>query len=174
VFDFNFSKSIEIPDFKFQIKSNFKAEVVNESCSSSYIKFSNLSTNGTNFKWDFGDGTNSEENSPLHYYKSKGEFEVSLLVQNQKCRETSSQKIDFVPISFPNLITNNGDGLNDFYRIDGLNQPIFLEAFNRWGEKVFSAESYQNNWKPSQPGSYFVYLRFANGESCSDWILVNN
>jgi gliding motility-associated-like protein len=45
-----------------------------------------------------------------------------------------------------NLITPNGDGDNDFLRIDGLNLvgTNTVEIFNRWGTKVFETSNYNN------------------------------
>ncbi|MEM2878128.1 MAG: family 16 glycosylhydrolase [Candidatus Hadarchaeales archaeon] len=44
--------------------------------------------------WDFGDGTTSTENAPVHQYTSPGEYTVSLtLIDSEGKRETSSRKI---------------------------------------------------------------------------------
>jgi len=56
----------------------------------------------------------------------------------------------FVPdnVLLPNIITADGDGKNDLWilnykiNLDGSN----LIIFNRWGETVYEAESYANNW----------------------------
>jgi gliding motility-associated-like protein len=62
----------------------------------------------------------------------------------------------------PNIITPNGDGENQFLVFENLDlfpQPK-LEVFNRWGNKVFESDNYQNNWSPSElnPGVYFFTL----------------
>ncbi|HLP52499.1 MAG TPA: gliding motility-associated C-terminal domain-containing protein [Chitinophagales bacterium] len=56
----------------------------------------------------------------------------------------------FVPdnILLPNIITANGDGKNDIWR---LNPKINLDGseliiFNRWGEMVYESENYTNDW----------------------------
>ncbi|MCK9255340.1 MAG: PKD domain-containing protein [Bacteroidales bacterium] len=46
------------------------------------IQFINQSENGETYLWDFGDGTSSDEENPLHIYTQNGEFTVSLYVQN--------------------------------------------------------------------------------------------
>ncbi|MCA0132389.1 gliding motility-associated C-terminal domain-containing protein [Winogradskyella alexanderae] len=46
-----------------------------------------------------------------------------------------------------NLISPNGDGLNDVFVIDGI--TLFdneVKIFNRWGNKVFETRNYQNDW----------------------------
>jgi len=51
-------------------------------------------------------------------------------------------------IVLPNVITPNGDGKNDVWKINpkldltGSN----LVIFDRWGEKVYEAENYASNW----------------------------
>lgn len=46
------------------------------------VAFQDESTGPVNsWKWDFGDGTNSEEQNPLHAYKRPGDYDVVLEVQ---------------------------------------------------------------------------------------------
>ena len=51
-----------------------------------------------------------------------------------------------VEFTFPNVITPNADGINDFFKIDNLPQNTEVVILNRWGNVVFSSENYQNNW----------------------------
>lgn len=44
--------------------------------------FTNTSTNGTSYLWDFGDGATSTEENPSHVYQSAGTYSVSLTVTN--------------------------------------------------------------------------------------------
>jgi gliding motility-associated-like protein len=54
--------------------------------------------------------------------------------------------------ALPNIITSNGDGTNDFFVIDEAsifpNNHLYL--FNRWGEKIFEQEGYQNTFEGSR------------------------
>ena len=43
------------------------------------ISFSNCSTNGESYLWDFGDGTTSTDANPTHSYTSYGNYTVSLI-----------------------------------------------------------------------------------------------
>lgn len=62
----------------------------------------------------------------------------------------------------PNVITPNGDGLNDKFVILGLSaypgSPIMI--YNRWGNMVFQSSSYQNDWtgKGLNDGTYYYIL----------------
>ena len=65
----------------------------------------------------------------------------------------------------PNIITPNGDGINDIFKIKGLHSGWHLEIFNRYGTRVFSSDNYQNDWtaKGIKDGVYF-YIMEKNGE----------
>lgn len=45
-----------------------------------YVQFINTSQNATSYYWDFGDGYTSTEKNPIHQYKSKGVYSVTLKV----------------------------------------------------------------------------------------------
>ncbi len=46
------------------------------------VQFTDLSENATDWTWDFGDGTNSTEQNPMHTYTSAGSYTVNLTVSN--------------------------------------------------------------------------------------------
>ncbi|RYD95296.1 MAG: tandem-95 repeat protein, partial [Sphingobacteriales bacterium] len=70
---------------------------------------------------------------------------------------------NFIGITVPNLFTPNGDGINDVFEIRGLNQyqSNELQIVNRWGNEVFRAKGYQNNWTGEglNEGTYYYLLR---------------
>ena len=70
---------------------------------------------------------------------------------------------NFIGITVPNLFTPNGDGINDVFEIRGLNQyqSNELQIINRWGNEVFHAKGYQNNWTGEglNEGTYYYLLR---------------
>ncbi|MFT4535737.1 MAG: PKD repeat protein [Saprospiraceae bacterium] len=55
----------------------------------STISFVSTSTGVITYSWDFGDGTTSEEENPIHTYGSNGTYEVILTVTNQ-CGEVET------------------------------------------------------------------------------------
>jgi gliding motility-associated-like protein len=82
------------------------------------------------------------------------------------------------PITVPNLVTMNADGLNDVLFIDNLHlyHHTSLKILNRWGQEVFQSNDYQNNWP--EPGSkltngtYFYQLKLQNGFTQKGWVQV--
>jgi len=73
-------------------------------------------------------------------------------------------KVNVVPF-IPNVITPNGDGKNDSFKILGLHPNSSLTIMNRMGEILFETENYDNSWggqyKGSllQPDTYWYILK---------------
>ncbi len=52
------------------------------------------------------------------------------------------------PLAPPNVITANGDNINDFFIIGNLfdYDRVHLTVFNRWGNVVYENKDYKNDW----------------------------
>lgn len=158
-----------------------------------YINFSfnNLSIDSiavTNFFWDFGDESpTSELPTPQHQYNEEGTYNVLLTVNNpQGCDTVYTKEVKVLPVKLmiPNVITPNGDHINDFFIITedpgGTDIPTLKSAewenfkplsiyykktnlviFNRQGRIVFESSDYQNNWDGGnlKDGVYFYVLQ---------------
>ncbi|MCR9173486.1 MAG: gliding motility-associated C-terminal domain-containing protein [bacterium] len=80
-------------------------------------------------------------------------------------------------IVIPGGFSPNGDNINEIFIIEGLDAypDNILTIFNRWGDVVFEAAPYQNNWDGTSsvsgvlfgdklpPGTYFYILDLGNG-----------
>jgi gliding motility-associated-like protein len=68
--------------------------------------------------------------------------------------------------AIPNIITPNGDGTNDYFIINDAYSQLHntLIIINRWGNKMFEASPYLNNWngEGASDGVYF-YLYYPTG-----------
>jgi gliding motility-associated-like protein len=55
---------------------------------------------------------------------------------------------ELIPIIVPQLITPNGDGKNDTWIIQNIQQypEIKVWVYNRWGNLVYQSQPYQNDW----------------------------
>lgn len=103
-------------------------------------------------------------------------YDTTLVKVRDDGREISYYYIDMVelcevprpPLNVPNIITPNGDGVNDVFDIQGLYPGSSLYIYNRWGTEVFRSSNYANNWQgetktlnmPSQlsEGVYYYIL----------------
>jgi len=63
----------------------------------------------------------------------------------------------------PTAFTPNGDGENDLLKVRGNNfSQVYLEVYNRWGEKVYEAKDSNTGWDGTYKGvllnsEVFVY-----------------
>ena len=128
--------------------------------------------------WTFGDGANSAQENPTHIYGTEGEFTVTLVVRDvNECTDTTSRTYTIAnSVAVPNSFTPNGDGFNDMFVIQGLDAfpDSKLLIFNRWGNEIYAANAYTNNWDASsQPdGVYFYVLELSSGEKINGDVTV--
>ncbi|MES2760564.1 MAG: gliding motility-associated C-terminal domain-containing protein [Bacteroidota bacterium] len=113
------------------------------------IAFADQTSNASQWSWNFGDGSTSTSQDPSHTYSGSGTYTVVLNVTNSTgCSNSAVQVIEIMDdIIVPNVITPNGDGINDLFTIktSGL-KDYQLNIFNRWGTKVFSSSSANAHW----------------------------
>lgn len=125
--------------------------------------------------WSFGDGTGSNDSTIIKTYSEPGNYVVTLVVTNTDgCISTITQTIEVKPsgvienISIPNIITPNGDNMNDELKIDDAftNCNEFeIQFFNRWGNKVYTQTKGSLPFpggKKLEAGVYFYVLTSGN------------
>jgi gliding motility-associated-like protein len=74
----------------------------------------------------------------------------------------------------------NGDGNNDYWRIEGLQHypKHSIEVFNRWGNRVFRTKDYKNDWGGNwqqndlPSGTYFYIIEDGEGKFYSGYIQI--
>lgn len=84
-------------------------------CGNIPVNFANTSTGtqaGTNFTWNFGDGSPvSNVQSPTHNYNAGGTFNVTLTVTNGPgCSDVANATVTTLPIPNPAIAGDDGDG----------------------------------------------------------------
>lgn len=85
-----------------------------------------------------------------------GEDEIEVVFRDQS----------FDPSRIPNVITPNGDPLNQFFVVPlEFSDRLILQVFNRWGQKVYKNNDYKNDWDADglPPGVYFYTLKSGCG-----------
>lgn len=69
--------------------ANFTSSGTNSCTTPHTVNFTNTSTNGTSYSWDFGDGSTSTAASPSHTYTTAGSYNVRLITTNiDGCKDT--------------------------------------------------------------------------------------
>jgi gliding motility-associated-like protein len=73
-----------------------------------------------------------------------------------------------------NVITPNGDGLNDVFEVKALYSNTSLYIFNRWGNLIYETNDYRNDWdaKGQPAGVYYYIFRRPNGDECRGVVTV--
>ncbi len=140
------------------------------------VTFTNSSTGGTNYSWNFGDGGPVDNSlNPSHTYTGPGTYTVMLIVYNGNpaCADTVYLTVivmdecgDNGSFFVPDAFSPNGDLANDklFVRGDGISEILF-QVFDRWGEKVFETTDYTLGWdgsfkgKSLDPGVFVYHLK---------------
>jgi PKD repeat protein len=144
----------------------FKSDSVG--CSPLDVKFTNLSTSGESYLWDFGDKTFSSEKNPSHTYHIPGVYLVTLTVTNYSGQSTFKGTI---------TVYQNPSAIFNIYPTEVINnsQVVVFTNFSKYGvswlwdfgDKTTSTE--ENPWhKYESEGSYYVILTVSSKDGCLD------
>ncbi len=142
--------------------------------------------------WLDGDGN---ETDSFFLPQSLGSFTRIYRVESEECGvlETTVEIIVteteclITPLVIPQGFSPNGDGVGDFWVIQGLeNFPNnVVKIFNRWGAEVFSSRPYNSDWNgraqsgvnagaPLPVGTYFYILDLGDGsEPRKGYVFLN-
>lgn len=134
-----------------------------------------LGPNHDSYRWS--DGVNAQQrNLPEGSYA----LEVITQVNDTVCYQFNDQiEVREWGITLPNIITPNGDGLNETLTVNGL-EPTYqlkLEVYDRWGTRVFRDNDYQNDWQvPADlvEGTYYYWTEVP-GFNCTQvkgWLMI--
>ncbi len=145
------------PDAKFLIGN----QIVNGL--STNMAFIDSSKYSVTWFWDFGNGSTSTQQFPNTTYIANGTYTVTQTITDQfGCPDSYSlavrinNLVNDVTQLIPNIISPNGDGKNDYWRLDFIDvfyPAAEIEIFNRWGESIFRSTGYSNAWDGTYRGS---------------------
>ena len=133
--------------------------------------FNSNAKNQTKVEWNFGDGQFSTELNPVHVYATAGKYKVTLMLiskDNEVYEETktieikTSSSID----NIPNVITPNGDRINDQFVIKTTDIETFTIVINdQFGNKIFESNDQNFAWDGTnmngdlvEKGMYIYYI----------------
>jgi gliding motility-associated-like protein len=141
-----------------------------------------LSSPGTG-EWSLisGSGHIADIHSPTTMVTelSVGENIFLWKTKNGNCEAAAHVKITVFSLFIPSVITPDGDGKNDYFKISESEDRVSLIIFNRWGNEEYTNTNYSNNWDgrnnrgaelPSD--TYFYILKFGNGKIYKGSVLI--
>jgi len=130
-----------------------KADVLDPS-----IRFIQQSTDADFYSWNFGDGTVSNEATPVHLFPDTGRYQVCLKVSTTYgCTDFVCDNFTILPVPVfyaPSAFTPDGDQRNDRFKIITTYTKEFrLEIFDRWGELIYSGTDSEEGWDGTYRGT---------------------
>lgn len=135
------------------------------------VNFQNLSTGGTGYEWDFGDGTTSSLFNPVHVYSDTGNYTVRLVVTNSSgCTDTLT-RLAYIRIHTPVLtpLINPNEGcrmLNVNFQANSSSLDGITSWFWDFGDG--NTSNLQNPNHLYDSGSYSIKLRIITTQGCID------
>jgi len=165
------------------------------------VNLINTSTGGDKFDWDFDDDNNattySSNPNVSHAYTDSGTYTIQLIAfNNLGCSDTTEQ-VKRISLKIPNVF-NPGSGtaensvfyIGDFYldTLDLTGAVLELVVFNRWNEKVYENDHYEdcdpfnapgNCWDGTdlkgnelQTDTYFYVLNLNNQSAVNGYVMI--
>lgn len=144
------------------------------------VQFNNNSTTSTGNSniqswWYFGNGstaTFTQTQNGQATYNAPGIYTVVLIVKKGTCTDTMKKTVRVeLPsqMEVPNIFSPNKDGVNDVFRLIASSlSEVYVVIFDRWGNRVYEAESNTGNFawdgknmqgKDCADGVYFYIIK---------------
>jgi gliding motility-associated-like protein len=111
---------------------------------------------------------------------ANGVHAVFVRIKDKICSVSTST---FTIFEIPNVITPNGDNVNDTWKIEGIEvyKGSAVKVFNRFGETVYSTIISSNfEWdgklsgRPLPTGNYFYIINLSDGRVLTGNLLIKN
>jgi gliding motility-associated-like protein len=114
---------------------------------------------GTLYRWQDG------STNPLYLATKPGRYRLEVrspagcVARDSVDVRASLAASDCPPVLIPNIITPNGDNVNQCFVLQGLIASDWqVIIFNRWGKEVYRKVHYDNAWSAEQlPGGLYFY-----------------
>ena len=161
----------------------FDYEITSEGENEMEITFINRSAGAESYRWDFGDGNESQEENPVHVFDSSGVFEVTLNAQNGSCASALGKTVAIFLTSTPSLqlpeslkvFPNPTNGQVNLQSDDPSIWPLQIRIFNASGqglEQITLNGSNAIDLTAFPPGVYFIGLHNEHGRWLTRIVLV--
>jgi gliding motility-associated-like protein len=144
------------------------------------IQFSNMTTGGISYLWNFGDSNTGAGQNPSHEFVKPGIYKVTLVATAANgCTDTvavSDTLINYnAAVITPNAFAPASGGLNQLFKPDVLCTAAanyLFRVYDRWGELVYQSTDPTQGWsgnyngKPEPVDVYVYYIEVTCG-TCS-------
>jgi gliding motility-associated-like protein len=146
-------------------------------CRNVPIQFTDTSNFAATWFWEFGDGTTSNQQNPLHTYTTNGTYTVKLTVSINGCVDTET-KTAYVIVTDPVQFTFSADDSSDCYAPFDVNftsnttsgATSYLWNF---GDSTTSTQANPSHTYTSE-GSFSVSLSVTNASGCVNTKVYSN
>lgn len=134
------------------------------------IDFTNLSLNGLDFHWDFGDGLTDTTFSPSHTYASPGTYDVCLIVTNDCDSDTLCQQFIMTGVGLETVNQNLSIYItqNDIRIVRTGGSVAEVLVMDLSGRKLLFYETEESNFVISKSllpkGVYIINIRDESGQ----------
>jgi gliding motility-associated-like protein len=154
-------EDINIPGPTLSIEYNLQKDTV---CTGDQVKLTATTSGDATFLWD------NDSDNPERWVTPPGIYWVR--ADEGLCLSTDTLQLwagDCAFMSYPNIITPNGDGDNDtFIPINVWYVTDFeIQIYDRWGKEVYNATQYAEGWdgnnlngKEVADGVYFYMIKY--------------
>jgi len=137
------------------------------------VAFTNKTQGGTQYQWDFGDGSISSEENPTHIYQSPGQYTVTLIANNTSNCQDSAIKVNLIELGPPEIKSIQNLPFEGCVPQTINLSPVIVSGepvttYNwDFGDGTFSTEAAPTHTY-SKPGAYNLTLAVATATGCSD------
>lgn len=157
--------------------TNFTATPASGCENNNTIFFTNTSAGAVSYIWDFGDGTSSTLQNPVHSYSAPGNYTVKLIATNGfNCSEIET-KTNYITIhSKPNASLTSAFSSScdstDVFSFSGSGTGVTNWQWNFGDGSVSSQQNPAHVYNST--GSFNVTMIATNNFGCSDTVVQNN
>ncbi|MDD4209578.1 MAG: gliding motility-associated C-terminal domain-containing protein [Bacteroidales bacterium] len=150
--------------------ADFVANSYNVATNIMFTLTDNTKGNPIIWLWDLDKGKSESGNVARVSFTEVGDYYVTLYVEDPNgCFDSITKKIhvyEELTVYVPNAFTPNGDGINDIFKpemLENVKEGYVFEIFDRWGQKVFATTDTEEGWdgtidkKPITVTSVFSY-----------------
>ncbi len=126
--------------------------------------------------WQSNSG-NLYYSNPISVYPKNELIYTANVIDNCGQQNSLSVTLNYdCPFNIPNIITPNGDGVNDQFIIKDIERlgQINLSVFNRWGNLIYEMKNYNSSWNPKneEDGVYFYIIETLNGQKYKGYLSI--